>query len=259
LITPPDSRQEEAPVWVQEEALQDSELEASLPVEPALSEEAGIESNQAEQAAAELEPELPAWLAEVETEQASEPADWQPPAESVMDEVGQEPAPEPQLDLNTASLIELENLPGVGFRLAQSIIDRRREVGPFSDLQDLVELGADPGLVESLNTYLKVSQKPVEMVPSFQYAAEFTGPEYSLLSAARGALVRSEIDESLDQYSALIKSEQLLDEVIRDLQDALYQHQTDLRVWQALGDAYLRKNQFQEAMEAYTRAEELLR
>jgi cytochrome c-type biogenesis protein CcmH/NrfG len=51
----------------------------------------------------------------------------------------------------------------------------------------------------------------------------------------------------------------LLNEIILDLQDALYRYPVEISIWQALGDAYMRNNQLQDALDAYTKAEELLR
>ena len=48
-------------------------------------------------------------------------------------------------------------------------------------------------------------------------------------------------------------------DVIRDLRDALYRYPVEVSIWQALGDAYMRANRLQDALDAYTKAEELLR
>ena len=45
----------------------------------------------------------------------------------------------------------------------------------------------------------------------------------------------------------------------RDLRDALYRYPVEVPIWQALGDAYMRANRLQDALDAYTKAEELLR
>jgi cytochrome c-type biogenesis protein CcmH/NrfG len=50
-----------------------------------------------------------------------------------------------------------------------------------------------------------------------------------------------------------------LPETIQVLRDALYRFPVDISIWQALGDAYARNDQLQEALNAYTKAEELLR
>ena len=63
----------------------------------------------------------------------------------------------------------------------------------------------------------------------------------------------------MKQYTKLIKKGRLLDEVIHDLREAIYRYPVDVIIWQTLGDAYMRANRLQDALDAYTKAEELLR
>jgi hypothetical protein len=79
------------------------------------------------------------------------------------------------------------------------------------------------------------------------------------LELARTELSRSNIPGALDGYSKLIKKGRFLDEVIYDLRDALYRYPVEVSIWQTLGDAYMRANRLQDALDAYTKAEELLR
>jgi cytochrome c-type biogenesis protein CcmH/NrfG len=39
----------------------------------------------------------------------------------------------------------------------------------------------------------------------------------------------------------------------------LYRYPVEVSLWQLLGDAYMRANRLQDALDAYTKAEELLR
>jgi tetratricopeptide (TPR) repeat protein len=79
------------------------------------------------------------------------------------------------------------------------------------------------------------------------------------LRAAQAALKVGDIPTALQEYGKLIKKAKLLDEVIFDLREALYRYPVDVLIWQALGDAYMRANRLQDALDAYTKAEELLR
>jgi tetratricopeptide (TPR) repeat protein len=76
---------------------------------------------------------------------------------------------------------------------------------------------------------------------------------------ARDLLSRGGLDASMGEYIKLIKKNKLLEEIIYDLQEAVYSHPVDVVVWQTLGDAYMRSNRLQDALNAYSKAEELLR
>jgi len=84
-------------------------------------------------------------------------------------------------------------------------------------------------------------------------------PLDSILGLARTELSRSNIPGALETYGKLIKKGRFLEEVIHDLRDALYRYPVEVSIWQSLGDAYMRANQLQDALDAYTKAEELLR
>lgn len=81
----------------------------------------------------------------------------------------------------------------------------------------------------------------------------------AVLGLARNELSRSNVPAALESYGKLIKKGRFLDEVIYDLRDTLYRYPVDVSIWQSLGDAYMRANRLQDALDAYTKAEELLR
>lgn len=62
------------------------------------------------------------------------------------------PAGAGQVDLNTATLAQLDTLPGVGPVLAQRILDRRTQHGPFASVDQLAEV---PGIGESRLSQLR--------------------------------------------------------------------------------------------------------
>jgi competence ComEA-like helix-hairpin-helix protein len=215
-------------------------LAAAEVFEPEAPEEAPAETPAAETAApgeAELPPELPAWLAE-EAEPETEPFDgWKPPL----------------VDLNQASMIELERLPGVGFILAQQIITYRDEHGPFQDTDALLNVpGMEPATLEIIRSQLQVSLPPVQAIAPEEERASVG------LIAARNAMVQGSLPLALEHYDELIQARQLLPEIIIDLHEAAHRFPADYAIWQSLGDAYVRTDQLQEALDAYSRAEELL-
>jgi len=80
-----------------------------------------------------------------------------------------------------------------------------------------------------------------------------------ILASAQSSLGTNKLKESMQAYAKLIKKGRLLDEVVHDLREAIYRFPVDIIVWQTLGDAYMRANRLQEALDAYSKAEELLR
>ena len=81
----------------------------------------------------------------------------------------------------------------------------------------------------------------------------------NLLTQAKSELDRGDIPEALLHYGKLIKKGQHLEEIISSLTDSLYRYPVEVSIWQALGDAYMRANRLKEALDAYNKAEELIR
>lgn len=62
-----------------------------------------------------------------------------------------------KLNLNTATAIDLETLPGIGPSLAEEIVNFRSENGPFETIEDLLEIsGIGPAKLEQLRDYVIV-------------------------------------------------------------------------------------------------------
>lgn len=61
------------------------------------------------------------------------------------------------IDINTASLAELDSLPGIGPTTAQKIIDYREQNGPFLAKEDIINVsGIGPGTYERLKDLITV-------------------------------------------------------------------------------------------------------
>jgi tetratricopeptide (TPR) repeat protein len=86
-----------------------------------------------------------------------------------------------------------------------------------------------------------------------------TMPAVTELQNAQADLLEGRIPQAVEKYNALIANGQFVDEIIHDLRDALYKYPVEILIWQALGDAYVRTNRLQDALDAYTQAEELIR
>lgn len=66
------------------------------------------------------------------------------------EETEPDPSPSPStgpVDINTAGLEELMELPGIGEKRAQAILDWREEHGPFTYVEDLIQV---PGIGEGI-------------------------------------------------------------------------------------------------------------
>ena len=183
-----------------------------------------------EQPSSETE-DIPSWLSSLDEEeaQATSPtmADQDLPAWLRGEE---QPAPEPS---------ELEPT-------------RAADWQPTEQTQPEVTLSASEAGPEPPSEPQKEAATPVD-------AAMSEIPVDPILGEARDDLSRGEIPDALATYGKLIKKTRLLDEVIHDLREALYRYPVDVSIWQSLGDAYMRANRLQDALDAYTKAEELLR
>jgi tetratricopeptide (TPR) repeat protein len=78
------------------------------------------------------------------------------------------------------------------------------------------------------------------------------------LELARQALNFGKLGEAADHYGYLLRRRLLIKDVIADLDAAVHRYPGDATLWQILGDAYMRNNQLRPALDAYTRAKDLL-
>ena len=61
------------------------------------------------------------------------------------------------ININTASLAELDSLPGIGPTTAQKIIDYREQSGPFLAKEDIINVsGIGPGTYERIKDLITV-------------------------------------------------------------------------------------------------------
>jgi hypothetical protein len=200
--------------------------------------------------------DLPAWLRDETGETVAEPtrieptraADWQP-VET------QETEPE----LEPVSL-QAETEPPQPEPAEPLVVEQptRPEPEPQPEAAEVVSI-----LEEKIAAVQGPEPVPAPPAPPREHRLKGTGrlsvPVDPILGQARNELTGSNLSGALQSYDRLIKKGRFLDEVIHDLRDALYRFPVDVDIWQSLGDAYMRANRLQDALDAYTKAEELLR
>ena len=118
-----------------------------------------------------------------------------------------------------------------------------------------------PAAVPPEKTAAEVAPQAKEVhPPQTAKAPSATGEkDKALFDNSQLELQRGNLTEAMQGFAKLIKKGKLLDEIIFELREALYRHPVDVIIWQTLGDAYMRANRLQDALDAYTKAEELLR
>jgi competence ComEA-like helix-hairpin-helix protein len=93
----------------------------------------------------------------------------------------QKTLPSQPINLNTATIAQLETLPGIGPNTAKSIVDFRNRSGPFQRIEDLLAIkGISKSKLEKLRPYVTVgpaapnrhpdSPHQVSSSPNFQKA-----------------------------------------------------------------------------------------
>ncbi len=171
-----------------------------------------------------------------------------------------------ELDLNEASLIQLERLAPLGFRKAQAIVAYRNENGQFEDISELLSVpGIDQDTLNELQSLLFVKPPLVEETDQPVPTEVVDIPDdasHAMHLEAQADIQRGNIDNALEKYEQLIQGGQRIDLILDDLSQAidngLYTEKM-VEVLTNLGDAFLRLDRLQSALNAYTKAEEILR
>lgn len=241
----------EAASWLEDLAAEEGISEEELPPS---SEEPAVDAPPTEEAEApavessEIE-ETPTWQGQLDEDEG-------PPAEIVGIEVEDLPLPEeeaPEEELLPETELP-EWLPEASLEAARAEEEAEavveEEVGTSAPEPDWTE---EEAVSESMHL-------PSEAPPTLEEEAtqKKSEPEEQL-AGARKALNIGQLVDAVEGYSKLIKRGRLTDEIISDLEAALNKHPVNVGLWQTLGDAYMRADRLQEALDSYTKAEELLR
>jgi len=261
LLLKPEDRVEQPPEWVAEQ------IEPSTPTE-------AVEAELAEAAAEPIESvmqaagaDVPEWLKELENEVELPESLIAPMDEQALEPVETVESQAEAIETGSADVPDwLKGLES-GTEEISPEAQETKVAAPVGEwLQELAEppveqpLGEPPlsGTIEDTHPVQIVPSQPVETEGLPQVEAGEVDAE-QLLNHARAALNRGKLQEALPAYQELIHEERALDETIEDLQNALYQHPVNIDLWQTLGDAFVRSRKLQDALNTYTKAEELLR
>ena len=196
------------------------------------------------------EPEMPAWVDEnipVEGQTTrTQPEEWIPAEMRATESPEAEPTAGsvPVSETSSAS----DTLPAAGPTL-------EAEMATPGEMPEVVEPVA---AIEPVHTPAPVTNLTLKQTGMLSHIPP-KDKDSELLSNAQDVLDQYSLEEAMGLYSKLIKKGRLLEEVIHDLREAIYRYPVDVIVWQTLGDAYMRANRLQDALDSYTKAEELLR
>jgi len=264
LLTAPEERAEQPPEWLAE---QPAEAKAEAPAPEA-------------EAPAE---EIPEWLKEAaeetleeahppEAEEAIAAGEWLP-EEAVAEEpaVPQQPEEIPEWlkgEVEEEASAEVEEAP-----ITEAEVEAPEEAAPAeTPPAEPVAEAAPPkgtGWLEAITEAEKpeaeeeveewLTEHVVQQEQRLQPPPGTQDRDLLLLEEARSALDTDDIPTAVKKYTKLIRRGKLLDIVISDLEMALVRHPVDVDLFMTLGDAYLKENRLPEALEAYSKAEALLR
>ena len=102
-----------------------------------------------------------------------------------------EPAAADLTDLNAADQKELAQVPGVGPKMAEAIVDHRRLHGPFKSVDELKNVrGVGPVTFEKVRNHFRVGSPPSESsveVTSTSFSSPVLGPTRAPRPVATGA------------------------------------------------------------------------
>ena len=225
----------------------------------------------------EKEVEIPEWLAGyAEGERPEDMLDQEEEEYTWLSATEAPATPKGPLDLNQVAISQLEAILGISHQIAKGIVSYREKNGPyrdFSDLNNVPEI-TDEQTIDILKPEVFISDVssdetvfPPEPAPKKEPAPPVKRTEKEppttenfeeMLVTARARIKDNSIDEAIPLFTTLIKKKKFLDEIIENLQQASLDHPLEISIQKTLGDAFMKKDMLDEALEAYSKAEDLL-
>ncbi len=186
---------------------------------------------------------LPAEFVEETTDElevAQEPADSD--EQEIIAEAGQPPEPDIVEEMET---VDIEAEPQAEPPEEAVVEAELPEVGEPADLATADEV-EEPDDSETARVETAEEAEPVSE----------TKKKEDLLERARQALASGDSPSATEMYGDLVKRKESLDSVIEDLRIAVDRTPDNADLWQVLGDAYMRGDQTDEAIDAYRKGME---
>ena len=217
--------------------------------------------------------EIPEWLSgETEAEQEAEEVEGQAEDDEyqwLSAYKDEKTTQKEKLNINVAAISQLESILGISYQIAEGIVSYRELNGPFEKIEDLKDVPEikDNQTIEILRSEvtLRVPESAVPEEKDYPKEEEKKSqPEEvsdveDTLENARNMMASGEIDEALSIYENMIEEKEKIEEVIDELSEATYEHPMNVSIIKTLGDAYMSIDKLQEALDAYSKAEDLLR
>ena len=232
-----ETRIEAAPDWLAELAQEPSPEQTASPAAPKLEAQTGVDGAPVTSVApAESGADL-AWLEALAAPQSTVEgisdsgfAQW---GEDVPDWVARMAAETPLDATQDYAVPEPEALAGVPAQDADAAV---------AWLEDLLAPEQD-GPLDKLKTDRLMQDSAIpDWIPG------------TVLSRARARANAADLTGALNDYAILIKASAGLDQVISDLEEGSQRHAAEPRWLRTLGDAYMKDNQLQKALEAFRKA-----
>jgi tetratricopeptide (TPR) repeat protein len=178
-------------------------------------------------------PEIPGWLDEATS--AAEAVPPEPVKETAPPVVKEEIHPPEPTPVEAVPVVELPPVP-----------------------EPIEEVISPPEAAPHMPAAEKAPPEAEKVEPAVKVApSKYKEPASQLLQGARQALTAGDAGRALSDYKKLIERKQDLETVISDLEHALERYPNLPTMWQALGDAYMKADQLQEAIKAYQRGMEV--
>lgn len=175
----------------------------------------------------------------------------------------EEPVNELEIDELENEITELPQPEEIIVSLEPELAEEKSD---FEQIQSVDDLPIESeSLIESESTSQEIISELIDESLQYFETVDETIPvidepnKQEKLDEAKKLLYSGDLDQSIDIYNGFIKDGLYLDKIILDIQTALdHQYPIDINLWQALGDAFLKDNQLQSAVDAYSKAEDLL-